>query len=396
MNGGMPGFIERNQGSEQQNTAQNTAQDTGDDALIKRARELGWRSKEEYRGPEDRWVAPDEFVRRGEEVLPIVKSQLERERERVAALERQMNERERAVDERLRKAHETWEQRLAAQQAEADAKAENTARIARLAIQRQRDNFMRDLDAAKRAVVPENVRQHYDTLVEQERDFYKSVTAEEEQFAYKPKPVAPPAPEQRQSAPEQRQLSPEELATITEWRGKNKWFEEKADARRLADIIHVNLLEERPTLSLRENLELVAQEMNRRFPEKTGYTQQQQQYQASQQREFYGDNGGQQRQQADTSYNGNGQQQNGGDAQGYNRQQYGGDQGQQQRQHSSVEGGQSYSNSSSGSAKKGWGQIHPNDRKTFESVVFPSGVYGKDFAKAKEAWAADYHDAYQE
>jgi hypothetical protein len=386
MNGGMPGFIEHGQGA-----AQSTSDaDTHDAELIKRARELGWRSKEEYRGPEDRWVAPDEFVRRGEEVLPIVKSQLERERERVAALERQMGEQQRLVDDRLKKAHDTWEQRLSAQQAEADARAENTARIARLAIQRQRDRFMADLDAAKRAVVPEDVRQHYDTLVEQERDFYKSVTAEEEQFNYKPKPAPAPEPKpQQQGAEPQRQLRPEELETINVWRGQNKWFDDKPDARRLADIIHVNLLEERPTLSLRENLELVAQEMNRRFPEKTGYTQQQQQYQASQQREFYGDNG----QQAG--------QQRGGEAYGNNSPQQSyqqsNDQRQEQsRQHSSVEGGQSYSNSSAGSAKKGWGQIHPNDRKTFESVVFPSGIYGKDFSKAKELWAADYHDAYTE
>ncbi len=354
MNGDMPGFIERGN-PEQGNTAQGYDAD-----LIKRARELGWRSKEEYRGPEDRWVAPEEFVRRGEEVLPIVKSQLERERERVAALERQMGEQQRQVDERLRRAQESWEQRLAAQQAEADAKAENAAKIARLAIQRSRDRFMADLDAAKRAVVPEDARKHYDTLVEQERDFYKSVTAEEEQFAYKPQPK--PAPEPKQPEPAPRQLTQDEVATITDWRARNKWFDEKPDAKRLADIIHVNLLEERPTLSLKENLELVAQEMNRRFPEKTGYTQQQQQYQQSQQREFYG-------QQQQTTE-------------------------QQPRQHSSVEGGQSYSNSATGSAKKGWSHIHPNDRKTFESVVFPTGVYGKDFAKAKDLWAADYHDAY--
>jgi hypothetical protein len=387
MSGGMPGFIEHGQGAAQGTTDA----DAHDAELIKRARELGWRSKEEYRGPEDRWVAPEEFVRRGEEVLPIVKSQLERERERVAALERQMNEQQRLVDERLKKAHETWEQRLAAQQAEADAKAENTARIARLAIQRQRDRFMADLDAAKRAVVPEDVRQHYDTLVEQEREFYKSVTAEEEQFNHKPKPA--PAQEQKpQGAEAPRQLRPEELETINAWRAQNKWFDDKPDARRLADIIHVNLLEERPTLSLRENLDLVAQEMNRRFPEKTGYVAQQQQYQASQQREFYGNNGngGQQ------SYQNNGQQQSYSNGSGQQQSYQGNDQRQEQRQHSSVEGGQSYNNSSSGSAKKGWGQIHPNDRKTFETIVFPTGIYGKDFSKAKDLWAADYHDAYAE
>lgn len=46
-----------------------------------RARALGWRPKEQFRGKPEHWVDADTFVRRGEEIMPILKennAQLER------------------------------------------------------------------------------------------------------------------------------------------------------------------------------------------------------------------------------------------------------------------------------------------------------------------------------
>lgn len=37
------------------------------------ARQLGWVPKEEFKGPEERWVDAGEFVRRGEEIMPILR-----------------------------------------------------------------------------------------------------------------------------------------------------------------------------------------------------------------------------------------------------------------------------------------------------------------------------------
>lgn len=39
-----------------------------------KARQYGWRPKEDWKGDDSRWVDAGEFVRRGEEVLPIVKA----------------------------------------------------------------------------------------------------------------------------------------------------------------------------------------------------------------------------------------------------------------------------------------------------------------------------------
>jgi hypothetical protein len=184
------------------------------------------------------------------------------------------------------------------------------------------------------------------------------------------------------------------MDTVTNWRKSNPWFDNRIDANRIANMIHVNLLEERPNLSLRENLDLVSEEMKRRFPEKIGYNpqQQRQEFQSSQQQEFH-DNG------RDNNRQNNEQQWDNGNQRRDDRQQdnYQSQQNDRtQRQYSSVEGGQSFNSAGSPRNKKGWSQIHPNDRQMFENMVFPTGVYGNDLAKAREQWASDYHTMYEE
>lgn len=47
----------------------------------KEAREMGWVPETEFKGEKDRWKPADQFVQDGERILPIVRSQLKRERE---------------------------------------------------------------------------------------------------------------------------------------------------------------------------------------------------------------------------------------------------------------------------------------------------------------------------
>jgi len=49
--------------------------------LEAKAKEQGWAPKEEWRGDPDKWVDAQEFVERGETILPIVNAQLKKERE---------------------------------------------------------------------------------------------------------------------------------------------------------------------------------------------------------------------------------------------------------------------------------------------------------------------------
>lgn len=41
-----------------------------------RARQMGWKPKDEFSGPEDKWVSAEEFVRVGDEALPVLRERL--------------------------------------------------------------------------------------------------------------------------------------------------------------------------------------------------------------------------------------------------------------------------------------------------------------------------------
>jgi len=63
---------------------------TIDPNLERKARQLGWLPKDQYRGPEDKWIDADAFVERGEQVMPFLRKANER-------LERQLQERDQRV-----------------------------------------------------------------------------------------------------------------------------------------------------------------------------------------------------------------------------------------------------------------------------------------------------------
>lgn len=56
------------------------------------AKEMGWRPKEEFKGDPDKWVEAETFVKRGEEILPILKAQSKKDREALKAATDQIAE----------------------------------------------------------------------------------------------------------------------------------------------------------------------------------------------------------------------------------------------------------------------------------------------------------------
>src|SRR2546421_12509972 len=54
-----------------------------------KAKELGWAPKEEFRGNPEKWVDAETFLKRGEEILPLVKAQNRKLQNEVTALQRE-------------------------------------------------------------------------------------------------------------------------------------------------------------------------------------------------------------------------------------------------------------------------------------------------------------------
>ncbi len=56
-------------------------------ALETEARRQGWRPQEEYRGPAGQWRSAEDFLKRGQDILPMVRKDLLKERERANNME---------------------------------------------------------------------------------------------------------------------------------------------------------------------------------------------------------------------------------------------------------------------------------------------------------------------
>jgi len=55
-----------------------------------KAKDLGWVPKEGFRGDPDKWIDAEEFVRRGEELMPLLKATTRKQSEKISQLETQL------------------------------------------------------------------------------------------------------------------------------------------------------------------------------------------------------------------------------------------------------------------------------------------------------------------
>lgn len=211
------------------------AEDAGNSEIENRARAQGWVPKEDFRGPADKWKPADEFVRHGEETLPIL-------RERTKTLTSKLSE---------------LEARLASTQAESVDKVSRLERMTQTALQRQREQFASSYEVAKRAAVANADQDRYDQLVRDERAGLDAFDREAYAAAQQPQQ------QQRQSP-----YSPAQQAQVSDWVGRNLWYANDPEMRAVATIYSQGAAEKTPGITLAENLDATERYMRQRYPEK--------------------------------------------------------------------------------------------------------------------------------
>ena len=199
-----------------------------------RARAMGWVGREEYRGPAENWRDADEFVKHGEEALPVLR---ERNRD-------------------LARRHAELEARIARQEQDFQARVARQEHMARLALYQQRQSIEASYEAAKRQAVELGDTGRYEQLSRDQRtavgQFDQQVTD-----AAQPPPQAPT-------------LAPHIATEVSQWTAANDWFHRDPVMNQTAQAIHMHLNQTQPGLSVRDNLAMVAREIRQRFPEKFG------------------------------------------------------------------------------------------------------------------------------
>lgn len=191
-----------------------------------RARAMGWKPQEEFRGNPADWRGADEFIRRGEQELPVL-------RERYRAQERQIVALRAGQDESTSVIKDLTERfRTADERAYKRARAE---------LQKERDAAIEVGDKAA-------VHRADAELAELDETKPKAAAAA---------PAVAAAPAAAVAVPH-----PEAIA----WHQRNPWYQSDPVLTQAALRAHHELLNTEPDLSVGENLERVTQSLRAMYP----------------------------------------------------------------------------------------------------------------------------------
>jgi hypothetical protein len=218
--------------------------DGGDNEVTDRARLQGWVPRDEFRGPADKWRPADEFLKRGEEIVPILK------------------ERTKTLESKLAEA----DAKLARQESEAKERFARLERMSDLALKRQREDIYASYEAAKRSAVEVGDVDRYEQL---NRDQRTAIHQHDQRFVEAVQPVQQPQPQgQRPLTPaEQMQIEHHEK-TVASWTVRNPWFTADQEMEQVARTYSNKLKDKTPGITLEDNLKATETYIRQRYPDK--------------------------------------------------------------------------------------------------------------------------------
>lgn len=214
-----------------ENSEQQERNDAQDDAQLEqsdsastneeKARRMGWIPKEEYSGPEEKWVDANVFIERGENELPVLRDRLRKQDEVAAKRDREISE--------MRK----------------DVKAlrEHTSRVEKQAYEKAIEELRREQEEA----ITEGDTERFRQIEKKKEDLQKS---SQESFA----------PEQ----PQQPEVDP----IIKDWASQEPWFDNDVEMTEIA--IGLSRAHASRNMSMDDNLREVSKKIRDMFPEKFG------------------------------------------------------------------------------------------------------------------------------
>jgi DNA repair exonuclease SbcCD ATPase subunit len=198
------------------------------------ARAQGWVAKEEFRGSENDWVDAETFVRRGKEIMPILRKNNEK-------LLKELNEAKKAAEEARQAAREFKE----FQKEQFERKTEELKTQLEQLKQAKREAI--NLGEGDRAVAIDDAM---DALKE-EQQTAKAELKKAEEAAKAPPPVT-------------------EDPELNSWIDRNDWFGKDTRMTAVANSVGVEIRKENPSLVGKAFLDKLDQELAEIAPEKFG------------------------------------------------------------------------------------------------------------------------------
>lgn len=204
-----------------------------DKTVEEKAVGMGWQPKEEFKGDPDKWVSAEEFVSRGENLMPILK-----------ATNRRQNEK---LDEQGRQITELTQKLTEAQEAIAGLREYNSKET--------RERMKQSLETTKAQIKEARAAGDVDREIELTTELQAGKTELE-------KAEAAPPPERK---PENQDFTkdPQWIA----WSEENPWYGKDRRKTGLAMGVAAELKQANPSLKGKALLDRVAEEVGKVYPD---------------------------------------------------------------------------------------------------------------------------------
>ena len=198
------------------------------------ARAQGWVAQEEFRGSESDWVDAETFVRRGKEIMPILRKNNEKLLKELGEAKKDAAE----VREAAKEFREFQKQQFERKTKELESQLEQLKQAKREAITQGDGDRAIAIDDAM------------DELKEQRQEAKEDLKAAEEKVKEAPQVTQDP--------------------TLNEWMDKNDWFGKDTRLTGMANGLGVELRRENPSLQGKAFLDKLDEDLAIMLPEKFG------------------------------------------------------------------------------------------------------------------------------
>lgn len=208
----------------------------GDSDVETRARQMGWKPREEFRGRGDQWLPPEQFLERGFESPAVMAERLKVMTDRMAGFERSNRDLTTKFDQAIDTIN-------------------TMTTMARSSERRAYERARADLEREREKAVEAGDTQTFRRLDTEIRDLDKAAPA----APVTPSTTAPVVTPQGQPQPN----GPD--PAVLDFYRRNPWYGKDAAMTAEADLIHTGLLNTRRDLTMEQNLAEVQRRINAQF-----------------------------------------------------------------------------------------------------------------------------------
>jgi len=194
-----------------------------------KAMDMGWKPLDEFHGKKEDWRGADEFLERGEKILPIVKENSERARKEAKRLSAEVAS-------------------LKEMQAKSLNQIQELAKLAKSADARGYEKAMKELQIKQREAVKEADTAAYDDATDKIKDLTKDAAKQAKaEVPEKPEVLVPPE--------------------FDEWNDKNKWYGVDPDMTAYANSVALYIDKTKPGLKGKDYFDALTKEIEAKFPD---------------------------------------------------------------------------------------------------------------------------------